>query len=164
VTDSGWEQRVADLWGSLDRYSEEEFRARMDELAAELPAGSPRAAYERGSAFDSTGHSDKAVPLYREALARGLDDSLRRQAVIQLASSLRNLGEADASVRLLEAERDRTSDELDDAVTAFLALALLDADREREAAAILLEALAKHLPRYQRSAANYARALTDQAG
>ena len=67
-------------------------------------------------------------------------------------------------MRLFEAERDRTSDELDDAVTAFLALALVDADREREAAAILLEALAKHLPRYQRSAANYARALTGQAG
>jgi hypothetical protein len=30
------------------------------------------------------------VPLYREALAAGLGEDLRRQCVIQLASSLRN--------------------------------------------------------------------------
>jgi hypothetical protein len=42
---------------------------------------------------------------------------------------------------------------------AFLALALVDSGHEREAAAIALEALAPHLPRYQRSLGNYARAL-----
>ena len=157
MTQAEAEQRVVELWASIDDYSEDEFRARMDELAADLPADV--AAFERASAFDSTGHSDKAVPLYREALEHGLEDPRRRQAVIQLASSLRNVGEAEESVRLLEAERARTSDDLDDAVTTFLALALVDTGREREAASILLTALAKHLPRYQRSAANYARLL-----
>jgi hypothetical protein len=40
-------------------------------------------AFERASAFDSTGHSDRAVPLYRRALERGLDGRRRRQAVIE---------------------------------------------------------------------------------
>jgi thioredoxin-like negative regulator of GroEL len=150
---------VADLWASFDDYSEEDFRARMDALAATLPADSPLAAFERASAFDSTGHSDRAVDLYREALERGLDGPRRRQAVIQLASSLRNVGEAEESVALLRAEQDRPADELDDAVSAFLALALVDTGQEREAVSLLLAALAKHLPRYQRSVANYSRLL-----
>jgi tetratricopeptide (TPR) repeat protein len=157
VPDTEWEQRVADLWASLDSYSEDDFRAKMDELAAQLPADV--AAYERASAFDSTGHSDKAIPLYREALELGLEPPRRRQAVIQLASSLRNVGEAEEGVRLLEAERARESDELDDALSAFLALALVDTGREREAVSLLLTALANHLPRYQRSVRNYAKLL-----
>jgi tetratricopeptide (TPR) repeat protein len=159
VASSDWEQRVSALWESFDDHDEDAFLARMDELAAELPPDHAVAAFERASAFDSTGHEDKAVALYRRALERGLAEPRRRRAVIQLASSLRNVGEAEESVRLLRAERERGSDELDDAVVAFLALALVDTGREREAASLLLAALAKHLPRYQRSAANYARML-----
>ena len=156
---SDWEQRVTALWASFDEYDEDDFLTAMDQLAAELPTDSALAAFERASAFDSTGHEEQAVALYRQALERGLDEPRRRRAVIQLASSLRNVGEADESVRLLRAEQERGSDELDDAVVAFLALALVDTGREREAASLLLTALAKHLPRYQRSAANYARML-----
>ena len=156
-----WERRLAELWAAFDEHDEAEFRARIDALVSELPAGSPVAAFERACAFDSTGHSDQAVPLYREALAGGLEGIRRRRAVIQMASSLRNLGDVDASVALLSEERGRASDELDDAVSAFLALALVDAGREREAASLALEALAPHLPRYQRSLANYARDLRE---
>jgi tetratricopeptide (TPR) repeat protein len=156
-----WEQRVADLWASIDARNEDEFLARMDELAAELPANSPVAVFERASSLDSTGHSDLAVPLYRQALALGLEGERRRRAVIQMASSLRNLGRAPESVALLTAERDAASDVLDDAVSAFLALALVDTGREREAVSLALRALAPHLPRYQRSLANYARLLSD---
>ncbi len=80
-----------------------------------------------------------------------------------MASSLRNLGHADESVSLLRAERTAQSDELDDAVSATLALALVDVGLEREAVSLALSALAPHLPRYQRSMANYARLLvTDE--
>jgi tetratricopeptide (TPR) repeat protein len=163
VTRMDFEQKVEALWASIDDYGDEEFRAKMDEVVAELPADSPVAAYERGSAFDSTGHSDKAVPLYREALERGLDGPRRRQCVIQMASSLRNMGEVEESVAALTAERDRASDELDDAISAFLALALVDAGRDREAVSVALTALAPHLPRYQRSVTSYARDLTEPA-
>jgi tetratricopeptide (TPR) repeat protein len=153
---SEWEQRLAALWASLDDHGEDEFMQRMEALVAELPADSAVGLYERASAFDSTGHSDLAVPLYRRALEVGLGDDRRRQAVIQLASSLRNLGQASESVALLTAERDAGSDELDDAVDAFLALALVDAGREREAVSVALLAVSRHMPRYQRSLRNYA--------
>jgi hypothetical protein len=154
--DEDWERRLAHLWSTLDDLADDEFRSRMDDLLVELPEDSPIVPFERASAFDSTGHSDRAVPLYRDALDRGLEGLRRRRAVIQLASSLRNTGQAEESVRLLRAERDRGSDELDDAVAGFLALALTDVGGEREAAGLAIGALAPHLPRYQRSLARYA--------
>jgi tetratricopeptide (TPR) repeat protein len=157
--DAQWEERLADLWAALDELGEAEFLARIDALAAERGDDDAIALFERGAARDSTGHSDLAVPLYRQALELGLEGERRRRAVIQMASSLRNLGRPEESVALLEAERDAGSDALDDAVVVFLALALADVGREREALALALGALAPHLPRYQRSAANYAREL-----
>jgi hypothetical protein len=151
-----WERRLAALWAELDDEPEEAFVARMDALTAELPEDNAVGEFERASARDSTGHSDEAVPRYRRALDLGLTGERRRRAVIQLASSLRNLGEASESVRLLEAEREAGSDDLDDAVRAFLALALVDTGNERRAVSVALTALAPHLPRYQRSLANYA--------
>jgi hypothetical protein len=158
---TSWEQRVARLWAAIDDHGPEEFVTSMEKLAAELPSDSPVAAFERASSLDSTGHPDLAIPLYRTALAGGLAGERRRRATIQLASSLRNLGEPAESVALLTAERERDSDHLDDAVNAFLALALVDVGREREAASLALAALAPHLPRYQRSLANYARLIVD---
>ena len=64
--------------------------------------------------------------MYRRALELGLEGERRRRAVIQMASSLRNLGRPEESVALLTAERDAGSDALDDAVAVFLALALAD--------------------------------------
>jgi hypothetical protein len=65
-------------------------------------------------------------------------------------------------VALLIAELKQGSDHLDDAVRAFLALALVDTGREREAVSIALGALAPHLPRYQRSLTNYARLFVER--
>ena len=148
-------------WAALDDCEPQDFRARIDALASERPDGDPIAEFERACAFDSTGFSDKAAPLYRAALSGGLTGVRRRRATIQLASSLRNLGEAKESVTLLRAEQARTSDELDDAVAAVLALSLADTGCEREAVGVAVGALAKHLPRYNRSMANYAKALRD---
>ena len=159
-----WEQRLADLWAAIDSLSPEEFRARMEALAAERPPGDGIAAFELASANDSTGRGDRAAPLYRQALAAGLTGIRCRRAVIQLASTLRNLGQVEESVALLSAERDAGSDELDDAVAAFLALALADSGREREALGLALGALAAHLPRYNRSLANYAQDLSQSQG
>ncbi|MGW0761755.1 tetratricopeptide repeat protein [Streptomyces sp. NPDC002814] len=157
-----WEERVAAAWATFDDYPEDraaDFRSVIDTLVAELPSGSPLGPFERASAWDSTGHSDKAVPLYREALALGLTGTKGREAKIQLASSLRNIGQAEEGVKLLTPELDAPSDELDDAVRAFLALCLSSLGRDREGLSLVLGALAGHLPRYQRSTANYAAAL-----
>jgi tetratricopeptide (TPR) repeat protein len=165
--DKDWEDRVNAAWATLDDYPQDraaDFRAVIDALVAELPEGSPLGPFEQACAWDSTGHSDKAVPLYREALARGLSDASRykgRRAKIQLASSLRNIGQAEEGVELLTPELDAPSDELDDAVRGCLALCLSSLGRDREGLSLVLGALAPHLPRYQRSMANYARALVE---
>jgi tetratricopeptide (TPR) repeat protein len=161
--DDDWEERLAALWASIEDHTAGEFYAELETLLAQLPPDSAVAVFERAAAQDSTGHSDRAVPLYREALEAGLVGERRRRAVIQLASSLRNLGQSAESVLLLERERSRDSDHLDDAVAAFLALALHDVGRDSEALALALGALAPHLPRYQRSLANYARIVRNGA-
>jgi tetratricopeptide (TPR) repeat protein len=162
--DKDWEDRVTAAWATFDDYPEEEaaaFRAVIDALVAELPEGSPDGPFERACAWDSTGHSDRAVPLYREALALGLAGYKARRAKIQLSSSLRNIGQPEEGVKLLTPELDAPSDELDDAVRATLALCLSSLGRDREGLSLVLGALAPHLPRYQRSMANYARALVE---
>lgn len=156
-----WERRLADAWASIDSRTDADFLALIDKLAAELPTDSGIGIFERAASLDSTGHSARAVPLYRQALEHGLTGERRRRAVIQLASSLRNIGHPDESVALLTAELDAGSDHLDDAVRATLALALVEVGREREAVSVALTALAPHLPRYQRSMANYARLLVE---
>ena len=157
-----WEQRLSDLWASIDDHSEKEFLTRMEQLVAELPEDSGIGVFERAGSLDSTGHSDLAVPLYRQALELGLPGQRRRRAVIQMASSLRNIGKPLESVALLTAERELESDDLDDAVSATLALALVDVGREREAVSVAITALSRHMTRYRRSMANYAKLISDQ--
>ncbi len=161
TTKPSWDERMAALWSAIDDYDEAGFLARVEALAAELAPGDPRAPFELASANDSIGRPQQAAPLYRQALAAGLHGEQRRRAVIQLASTLRNLGHADESVALLRAERATGSDDLDDAVDAFLALALVDSGHQREATGVALGALARHLTRYRRSLTNYAQALVD---
>ncbi|MET7517012.1 tetratricopeptide repeat protein [Streptomyces sp. NPDC005480] len=164
MSSEDWEARLTAVWASIDDYDEStagDFRAAIDDLVAELPDDSPLGPFERASAFDSTGHSDRAVPLYQEALKLGLSGYRGRRAKIQLSSSLRNTGRPEEGVALLTPELDAPSDELDDAVRATLALCLSSLGRDREGLSLVLGALAPHLPRYQRSMANYARLLVE---
>ncbi|WP_326598435.1 tetratricopeptide repeat protein [Streptomyces sp. NBC_01803] len=157
---SDWQERAARLWAAFDAHGPAGFREAMRRLVAELPVGDPVGLFELASAHDATDREAEAAVLYRRALAAGLGADLRRQAVIQLASTLRNLGQAGESIALLSEERAAGSDELDGAVDAFLALALTDAGREREAVALLLRALAPHLPRYRDPVESRASGLT----
>jgi tetratricopeptide (TPR) repeat protein len=156
-----WDERLDALWKSLDDLEPHDFIARIDAMAAELPAGDAIGVFERACARDSTGHPDLAVPLYQAALDKGLSGIRRRRAVIQMSSSIRNLGDPQRAVELLTEELKQPPDELEQAVRAFLALALADIGREREALAVSLTALSRYLPRYNRSLARYADGLED---
>ncbi|WP_207508222.1 tetratricopeptide repeat protein [Klenkia brasiliensis] len=152
-----WDQQVAQLWaGDVEGPG---FVERAEAVASACPYGDGSGLFELAGAHDSTGAPAEAVPRYREALARGLTGVRRRRATIQLASSLRNLGDPAAGVALLEPEL-AVDDELSAAVRGFLALCLADTGREREALGLALGALASTLPRYQRSMAAYAGELT----
>jgi tetratricopeptide (TPR) repeat protein len=163
TTESPWEARLAHLWKRLDEFQGNGFVDAMRQLTAELPKGEPVALFEMGAAYDSTGSPEEAVELYKSALRAGLSGLRRRRVQIQMASSLRNLGKPEQAADLLFEELNQPSDELDQAVAAFLALALADLGREREGLSISLGALAKYLPRYNRSLAQYAKELNISA-
>jgi len=156
-------RQVATLFAAIDDYSEEAFIAQVDALAAELPEGDADGIFHRGSARDSWGHSDLAVPLYAQALETGgLTGENRRRAVIQMSSSLRNVGRVDEALATLLTEKETGGeDHLSDALDATIALCLATLGREREGLSLVLVALAKHLPRYNRSMANYGRVLLE---
>ena len=156
--DLDWEERIAEAWAA--DVSDEERIGLIDALAAERPEDDAVALFERAGARDSAGWELEAEPLYRQALARGLDEDRRVQAVIQLASTIRNLGKVDESLALLRTEYERGTDAaLHDATAAFYALALVSSGDAVHAASVALQALAPHLPRYTRSVSGYAREL-----
>ncbi|GAB4003313.1 hypothetical protein GCM10029992_44480 [Glycomyces albus] len=88
MTTPDWDARAAALWDDFDAYEPEAFVEAMGALAAECPTD-PVALFEVGGAHDSTGRTAEAIGYYRRALEGGLDGSRRRQATIQMASSMR---------------------------------------------------------------------------
>jgi len=154
--DDDWQVRVDAVWAEAAALGDDDLVSAIDALAAERDPGDALALLERAGARDSTGREEQAAPLYRAALAAGLDDARRGQAVIQLASTERNLGHPE-SLALLSAEFAGQPDHrLADAATAFAALALASAGRPTEGLVAVLHALAAHLPRYRRAVDAYA--------
>lgn len=152
-----WRERVDAVWAEATDENEAETVAAITALADERP-DDPVAWFELAGAHDFSGDEAGAEPLYRRALDAGLDEPYRGRAVIQLASTLRNLGRPDEAVELLAAvEADHP---LRDAVSAFLALSLSSRGDDREALATALSALARHLPEYGRAVRYYATELT----
>ncbi|QMU98410.1 tetratricopeptide repeat protein [Microbacterium esteraromaticum] len=151
-----WQSRIDAVWED-DALDDGERIARIDELAAELDAGHPVALFERAGARDSAGEEEAAEPLYRSALDAGLDPVRRTRAIIQLASTIRNLGRVDESLALLADEYERTRGAaMADEAAAFYALALVSSGDATRGASIALTALAPHLSRYTRSVTGYA--------
>jgi hypothetical protein len=147
---------------------EEEVVLAVEALVAELPAGDAVGRFELASAHDYAGHEDRAVPLYRAALDAGLDGERRRQAVVQLASSLRLVGDPAGALQVLRENAPRPVDDDDgddegslEAHAAFEALTLVDLGRDREAVTVLLAALAPHAAPYDRAVLRYAEELPD---
>lgn len=69
-------------------------------LAAQYP-GNQYIVLHLAGAYDSAGREEEAVAPYRIALAAGLSESEDLRARIQLASTLRNVGEHDEAVQIL---------------------------------------------------------------
>ena len=158
-----WDVRIDEVWD--DATGEEvgdDTIARIDALAAERGPDDARAEFERGGARDSAGRPAEAVVLYRRALALGLDEEHRPQCVIQMASSLRNLGEYDDALAVIRAEEELSADgPYRDAIACVHALILASAGRPAQGLSVALLALVPHLPRYHRSMTAYAREIAD---
>lgn len=149
-----WEERVGRFWRDADEHEPDRLRAQMAALTAERPEGDPEALFEQASLHDFLGEEAAAIPLYRAALGRGLGGPARSQALIQLGSSLRNVGEASAALGVLSEVAD--DDPLAPAARAFRALALHDDEKTTEGLREALRLLAPHLPAYSRAVTAYA--------
>lgn len=161
-THNDWEQRIQEYWQAVDLDDRESAVARMRELVSDRGPKDPDARFELGGAYDAAGFEAEAELEYQAARAAGLSGARLAQLNVQQASTLRNLGRAAEAVEMLELTEPDPS--IGDARAVFLALALRDAGRSDEAIRVCIEALVPHLPRYQRSAAAYARALTEGEG
>ncbi|ATN07898.1 hypothetical protein EGY07_14335 [Chryseobacterium indologenes] len=160
--DENWEILLQDIWLRLGSIRSEEFIQELKEHMNVFSVPKAIADFEMACAYDSTGHEKEAEPLYRAAINAGLSGLRRRRARIQLASTLRNNGKTEESIHILREEKANYSDELNDAVDAFLALSLSSAGKHKEALSLSLKALSHHLPRYNRSVCNYAMALNKE--
>lgn len=144
-----WDARVAAVWAD-DSLTDEERIVLIDAIAAERAGDDPRALFERAGARDAAGLEREAESLYRAAIAAGLSGPELPQAVIQLASTLRNLGRVEEALDLLRPEYERgAAVELRDEVAAFYALTLVSAGQPDAAASVALATLAPHLTRYR---------------
>ena len=97
--------------------------------------------------------------MYKRALSLGLAEADRRrtvEATVQLASTLRLLGRWDEAVAVVDQVPVEVMDDEQDWLSAFKALALLDAGRADEAARCALRALSGHLTRYAEPVRRYA--------
>ncbi|AKU16834.1 tetratricopeptide repeat protein [Luteipulveratus mongoliensis] len=132
------EAQIADLWLDSDP-------ARRIAAAATLLESQPQDArlmFEYAGTFDNAGEETTAIDWYDRAVAAGLREPHRHQALLQKASSLRHLGRHDEALHVLEeVAKDRPDSP---ALASFRALVLHDLGRDPEALRDVLLALLTH--------------------
>ncbi|PRB68797.1 tetratricopeptide repeat protein [Arthrobacter sp. MYb213] len=154
---STFSEQLEVFWRSAKGKSPQTLREELDELLAQRPAGDAVVLFERASLHDYLGEEAQAVEPYRAAIATGLEPDKLDEARIQLASTLRNLGEAGQAVELLQLIQ--TPSHVYRDAQAFLALALYDAGEPQQALRVALQTLAPTLSLYGRPVRDYAKEL-----
>ncbi|QAY62576.1 tetratricopeptide repeat protein [Xylanimonas allomyrinae] len=113
----------------------------FEDLLAQHP-GHPVLTYEVAGAYDTAGHEAEARARYEEALGLGLTGENLRRCLCQYGSTLRWLGEHDASLDVLDRARGEFPES--DSVRVFRALTLNEVGRHDEAVAELLAIVTRH--------------------
>jgi tetratricopeptide (TPR) repeat protein len=115
--------------------------AYFESLAAEHPRH-PVLVYEVAGAYDTAGQEEQARELYERALDLGLAGDTLRRCLRQYGSTLRWLGQYDASLAALDRAKKEWPES--EAVRVFRALTLNDAGRSDEAVAELVTVITAH--------------------
>ncbi|MGH3494374.1 MAG: tetratricopeptide repeat protein [Sciscionella sp.] len=115
--------------------------AYFEELLAQHP-GHPVVIYEVAGAYDTAGEEATAKGLYERALELGIDGEPLLRCLCQYGSTLRWLGELDASLAVME--RARAEFPASESARVFQALTLNELGRADEAVGLLLGIVAQH--------------------
>jgi len=115
--------------------------AYFEALLAQHP-DQPVVTYEVAGAYDTAGEEAKAKVLYERALELGIDGEPLRRCLCQFGSTLRWLGELDASLAILD--RARAEFPESESARVFQALTLNELGRADEAVGLLLDIVAQH--------------------
>jgi cyanophycin synthetase len=129
------EAAIAELWANPD----EQARILAAQALADTAVGDPRLIFELASAHDSAGDDQQAIALYDKALGAGLREPHRHRALMQQASSYRNVGDLAGARRILDALSEQRPGSA--AVAAFRALTMLDQGEQKGAVADLINVL-----------------------
>jgi tetratricopeptide (TPR) repeat protein len=161
VTVDGLSAEASAAWRAADAADPGPTLERLRRLRDAYPDDA-RAHYEWASALDFAGREAEAAPVYEYALELGLPPMYRARALLQLGSTLRNMGQHDEAVDLLARAREEFPDDI--ALVGFHALALTSAGRAETAVRHLLETLADRLDtlelrEYRAALRRYAREL-----
>jgi tetratricopeptide (TPR) repeat protein len=147
---------------TLNRSGNFEFALQQaHELVSRFP-DNPRAHFVLAGTFDFQDRETEALPPYQRAWELGLVGDDLPRFYVQYGSTLRNVGQFDEAVRVLQEGRERFPENA--AIQAFLALALFSAGRAAEAVAaalsvVLVSAGTGDLHGYERALREYVAAL-----
>ena len=115
---------------------------------------SPPDLFQQASLEDARGNEGSAIPLYQAALAEGLENEIAQRALIQLASSLRNVGRQSEALDLLS--RHQFDARYEPSKDAFIALVHWDMGNTRDALQCALAAAGPALGEYRHAINSYA--------
>jgi tetratricopeptide (TPR) repeat protein len=135
------QEAIARGYAERDRDDMEPTIRYFEDLLAAHP-GHPVLTYEVAGAYDTAGREAEARGRYEEAIRLGLNGDTLRRCLCQYGSTLRWLGEYDASLQVLDRARREFPDS--DAVRVFHALTLNDAGEGDKAVGELLAVVTKH--------------------
>ena len=132
------ESAIAELRANADAQA----RVAAAQALADTDPADPRLTFELASAYDAAGDNARAIGLYDRALGAGLREPHRHRAMIQQASSYRNVGDLAAARRILDALSELRPGSA--AIAAFRALTMLDQGEAPAAVADLINILLSH--------------------
>lgn len=132
------EAAIAQLWANPDKQA----RIGAAQALADTDPSDPRLIFELATAQGGAGDDREAIALYDKALGAGLREPHRHRALLQQASSYRNVGDFTQARRILDALSEQRPDSA--AVAAFRALTMLDQGEQKAAVADLINVLLSH--------------------
>ncbi|HEO8419254.1 tetratricopeptide repeat protein [Niallia sp. FSL W8-0635] len=134
--DGNFDMLVENGW--LFKNDENQLLHYFSDIVKKYP-NSARAKFELGNVYDYLGQEMKAIPLYEEALEMSLKDEWEAYALIQLGSSLKNVGKLNDALEVLTEAETRFPHLL--SISMFLGITLHHANRESEGMKTVLKEL-----------------------